>query len=453
MNTTAQTIFIWMCIFFMGVVFYHVVQAVSSMSSTVQNIFIWAMVLLTSAVVYLIRVLQASSRSSKAMEVGMPVQAVLGMLHRTSAAAGLPFVPRLPLRLSLWVLGRQAQRQNDFRSLVSDSAKGAGSMLNTHVEIIEDGPTIAALVYRQPALHTWNAVDLPGATLVRICGYDGEIRAILKLKPKTRRLFGDPEREYLRELARQIEKRAEAFKERESDEDFKTCIAEIRSILPQAAPEVRGFTLNGKWLAGHSVRGDYYDFFRLDDAKIALIVADGPGRGQPAIALTRSLQTILRTYATADASPAEVCVRTNQEVCRSFAAGTVIRLFYAVVDTQRKEISFSNSGLHPPYLVRRKGACYQFDIGGPVLGALPDAAYEETTFDLIPGDRFAIYTDGLVRAGEHRGEDQEFGSGRLIDILRKHPLSNAKDLCNLVLSEWDGFRGRDDVALVTMTVR
>jgi phosphoserine phosphatase RsbU/P len=289
---------------------------------------------------------------------------------------------------------------------------------------------------------------------VRILGHDYEIRAVLKAKPKTSRYFDGYERRYLAGVAWQIQHRAKAFKEREEEQEFEACLAELRSILPKGAPEPRGFSLGGGWRAGGPVRGDYYDFFNLDDAKIALIVADMPGRGQPAVALAKSLQTIVKTHTEADVSPSEVCVRINQEVCRSFAPGTLIRFCYGVLDTACRQISFSNAGHHPPYLVRRNGGCYQFDAGGPPLGAFPDAAYDEALLDLVPGDRLAVYTDGLVCAGEHRGEDQQFGAERLIDILRKHPLSDANDLRSLVMSELERFGLlRDDAALLTVTVR
>jgi hypothetical protein len=384
----------------------------------------------------------------------MAAQAILSVLYRTSAAARLPFIPRLPLRLSLVLLRLQARRQKEFRSLITRFAKQAGSMLNSNVEIIEDGPTIASLIYRTaPPGFMRHPLLLRGAIYVPIFGGDG-VRAALKVKPRVVLRFDEQVRNYLRDLAWQIERRAEDLKQSEEEEQFNACVEELRRILPQDVPEAAGFSLSGRYRPDIPVRADYYDYFKLDTEKIALVLADVPGRGNPAVLLAKLLQSTARRCATADASPGEVCVRINQEVCRSLAPATVIRLFYAVLDISRRQISFSNAGHHPPYLVRRNGGCYQFDAGGPFLGLSPDAVYDEATFDLVAGDRLAIYSDGLVSAGEHRGNGEEFGSDRLIDILRKHPLSDANDLCGFLMGELDRHSGqRDDVALVTMTLR
>jgi sigma-B regulation protein RsbU (phosphoserine phosphatase) len=122
-----------------------------------------------------------------------------------------------------------------------------------------------------------------------------------------------------------------------------------------------------------------------------------------------------------------------------------------VLDTANRQIVFTNAGHHPPYLVRRNGGCYQLDAGGPMLGLSSDAAYEEATLDLVPADRLASYSDGLIRAGEKR--DNPFGPDRLIGILRLHPLSDAEDLVRFVLNEIDRQNDRsDDITLLMLTL-
>ena len=57
------------------------------------------------------------------------------------------------------------------------------------------------------------------------------------------------------------------------------------------------------------------------------------------------------------------------------------------------------------------------EVGGPPLGLIEDLEYDETTFELRPGDVLAFYTDGITEAMDARGV--QFGTTRLDEILSR----------------------------------
>jgi sigma-B regulation protein RsbU (phosphoserine phosphatase) len=70
-------------------------------------------------------------------------------------------------------------------------------------------------------------------------------------------------------------------------------------------------------------------------------------------------------------------------------------------------------------LIRCKDGTVQAleEVGGPPLGLDEDLEYEETTFELVPGDVVAFYTDGITEAMDPRGA--QFGPDRLDQILSR----------------------------------
>ena len=82
----------------------------------------------------------------------------------------------------------------------------------------------------------------------------------------------------------------------------------------------------------------------------------------------------------------------------------------AIYDPAARTLSYSSAGHNPPRLIRCRDGTVQAleEVGGPPLGLIEDLEYEETTFELQPGDVVAFYTDGITEAMDARGT--QFGT-------------------------------------------
>ena len=79
-------------------------------------------------------------------------------------------------------------------------------------------------------------------------------------------------------------------------------------------------------------------------------------------------------------------------------------------------MSYVNAGHNHPMLLRADGRAEWLDIGGPLLGPVPDALFEQGAVTLEPGDRVVLYTDGITEA---EGADREmFGEERMLAAVR-----------------------------------
>jgi len=105
-------------------------------------------------------------------------------------------------------------------------------------------------------------------------------------------------------------------------------------------------------------------------------------------------------------------------------------------------------------VIRSDGAVEMIGEGGFPVGMLPAASYERLEFDLGPGDRLFIYSDGLVEAEDQAGE--QFSEDRLRALVREaaaEPSAVLLDRLDDVLRNWRGSETLEDDLSVLMLER
>lgn len=185
-------------------------------------------------------------------------------------------------------------------------------------------------------------------------------------------------------------------------------------LLPPETSAISGCEIQTTSRPANNVGGDYMDAMRLTDTQVGLCIADVSGKGLPAALLASGIQAAVRAYAPGR-SPAQVCAELNRIAAESMPRGRFVTLFYAVLDTSRRFLTYCNAGHIPPVLVRRGGIFERLAEGGTVLGLFPGSAYSEAGVTLASGDRLVLVTDGITEAAD--AEDNEFGDERLVELL------------------------------------
>jgi sigma-B regulation protein RsbU (phosphoserine phosphatase) len=144
--------------------------------------------------------------------------------------------------------------------------------------------------------------------------------------------------------------------------------------------------------------------------------------------------------------------RLDQSVAINCPDNRFITMFLGVVDPGRKELLYCNAGHNPPLLVRSSGEVERLKAVGTALGILPGLSYREESRGFGAGDLLAIYSDGVTEAENPEGE--EFGEGRLAELLTANREAEAEDVVELVLQaldEWTAAQPAvDDVTLVVV---
>ena len=82
-----------------------------------------------------------------------------------------------------------------------------------------------------------------------------------------------------------------------------------------------------------------------------------------------------------------------------------VTLFYGILDTQNRELTFVNAGHNPQILYDRNTEVVKLlETGGPIIGFLEDLPFETTCEKLRHGQILVLYTDGITEAENPDGE-------------------------------------------------
>jgi serine phosphatase RsbU (regulator of sigma subunit) len=226
-----------------------------------------------------------------------------------------------------------------------------------------------------------------------------------------------------------------------------------RALLPAALPRLAGCDMAAEWRPASSFGGDCYDAIAIVPTQIAISIADVAGKGLPAALLMAHLQASIRAFSGEETSPARVTALANQSLCRNTGIGRFVTLFYGVLNTETRTLSYSNAGHNPPVLIRADGSVERLSAGGLLLGVYADAVYRQGDVAVQPGDRLVLFTDGITEAMD--AHDVDFGDGRLIDVALRHRHRNAQELVDALFDAVSSFAGRvfaDDATIVCVAL-
>jgi phosphoserine phosphatase RsbU/P len=216
---------------------------------------------------------------------------------------------------------------------------------------------------------------------------------------------------------------ARLFQQERSEREKMTREAqEARSIqqalLPKSSPFIPGFAVSGVSIPAGAIGGDWYDFIDLGEGRWGLVLADVSGKGTAAALLMSATRAMLRSLAENSCTPAEVLTKLNKLMVDDFPSGRFVTMVYAVLDSEKRTLTYANAGHLPPLLVEASGARFLETETGLPLG-IRHGAYSETTIQLSDKFRIALYSDGITEATN--ALDEEYGPAR----LAAHVLSGA----------------------------
>jgi sigma-B regulation protein RsbU (phosphoserine phosphatase) len=200
-----------------------------------------------------------------------------------------------------------------------------------------------------------------------------------------------------------------------------------RALLPDSDPSLgEGWEVTGVNIPCLTVGGDYYDYVESSGRRIGLAIADVSGKGTGPALLMASAQASLRVLSQEDQPLPQVFCRLNALLYRSTEPNRYVTFFYGLLDPSSGELSYVNAGHCLPLLLRREGMVERLARGGPVLGLLPDVAFETGQTTLDPGDLLVLYTDGLSEI--RSPAEEEFGEARIIERARAASARPAREV-------------------------
>jgi serine phosphatase RsbU (regulator of sigma subunit)/CHASE1-domain containing sensor protein/anti-sigma regulatory factor (Ser/Thr protein kinase) len=225
------------------------------------------------------------------------------------------------------------------------------------------------------------------------------------------------------------------------------------ALLPKDLPKLEGWKIAYHYQPAREVGGDFYDFLRLDDGRVGLVIGDVSGKGIAAALVMANTQSVLRAVARrGNVAPGRVLAEANEVLYAYIPSGTFVTCFYGVLDLENGRLVYANAGHDPPYS-QRGGDEQELRARGMPLGLMPDMPYEEKEAVLAAGDDLLLYSDGLVEAHDTKGD--MFGFPRLRRLIMAQSTGSGEELIDVLLAELTSFTGadaeqEDDITLVTL---
>ena len=242
-----------------------------------------------------------------------------------------------------------------------------------------------------------------------------------------------------------------------------------RRMIPDKAPLVPGLEIAATYIPCFDLGGDFYDFFKVGDNRLVVVIGDVMGKGIPAALMMSCFRGAVRAYADsarpfrvaieayaavkgAQAVVAKAIEKVNKMACSECKDGEFVTLFYAAIDVKKRTMTYCSCG-HEPTMLIRDSEVLNLDKGGLVLGVDPDAEYEIGTVKLQDDDRVLFYTDGLIDAANFDGD--LWGRERLLEAAKESSTGSARQMIRNILRYRRRFVGLarqiDDTSIVVMS--
>lgn len=231
--------------------------------------------------------------------------------------------------------------------------------------------------------------------------------------------------------------------------------ARIQAGLLPREQEYAGWDVRYHYEPAGVVSGDYCDLIARQDSPPSLVflVGDVSGKGVAAAMLMSHLHAMFRTLVAAAPPVGRLVERAN----RVFAGSTISTHFATLVCGRASSdglVQICNAG-HCPPLVIRGGKATPVAATGLPIGIFATAEYSCQQFQLEPGDRIAVYTDGLTEARNGAGE--EYGEERAAQALSANPEGDARQTVRQCLDSLAAFRGgapaADDLTVMALHLK
>jgi sigma-B regulation protein RsbU (phosphoserine phosphatase) len=216
-------------------------------------------------------------------------------------------------------------------------------------------------------------------------------------------------------------------------------------LLPASDPKLEGFDICAYNFSTEEVSGDYYDWVRIYDDQIGIVIADVSGKGVPAALLMAFLRASLRAAIHIGYAPHISMSKVNYLLWESIERNQFVTAFYGVLDASNKTLAYTNAGHNPPLLMNADGTARFIEHGGVPLGMFRATRYYEYYLPIDTGQTIVLYTDGVTEAYNDEGE--EYGRDRLEQIVREARTSSARGLIDLIYQDmlrWTNGRGSHD---------
>lgn len=168
-------------------------------------------------------------------------------------------------------------------------------------------------------------------------------------------------------------------------------------LFPKAALKKRGIYISFFYRPYLRVIGDYFDFFKVDENRTAVIIGDVSGHGLSTAMVLSAVNSITHAMLAEEKKFENTFMEINNYLNNSYRGIELITLFIGIFNRKTKVMEYINAGHGAPILIKKQEKKIRYIEGrSKILGADPNAEYNPSRIILEKDDELILYTDGVM---------------------------------------------------------
>jgi sigma-B regulation protein RsbU (phosphoserine phosphatase) len=247
------------------------------------------------------------------------------------------------------------------------------------------------------------------------------------------------------------------------ENDLRVAASVQASLLPQPGCLLPGVRIEWLFMPCGVLAGDTFNYFPLDERRLAFYQLDVSGHGIPAAMLSVTLSRMLApgygspvrrakpSSGEPEVAPPHAVVADLNERFQS-SGGRYFTMVYGVLDTATRRVCLSQAGHPSPIRLTTRGEAVPVGGGGFPVGIIAGMDYDSVELDLAAGERLVLYSDGVTECANGKGE--RLGEARLRALLESYArldLTRTMGELKAALRSWRGGDDyEDDISLVVL---
>jgi serine phosphatase RsbU (regulator of sigma subunit) len=255
-----------------------------------------------------------------------------------------------------------------------------------------------------------------------------------------------------RRIAEQVMLRQQHYK------DMTSAAAIQRAILPDqfsSPSHIDSIEIHAEMRPAKELGGDLYDYFFIDEDKLAITIGDVSGKGIPASLFMAVTQSVLRLVLRQQGDLGERIRTANDLLVANNREMMFVTLFCGVLDLSSGVLSYCNCGHNAPRLLRADGTVEPLTVCGPPMALQDGVNYTSRELQLRPADCVFLFTDGITEALNIG--DEQFGDERLDQTIAASRSLPPRELVEHVIEAATAFAGdapqADDMTCLSFVYR
>ncbi len=208
------------------------------------------------------------------------------------------------------------------------------------------------------------------------------------------------------------------------------------------------------------VGGDYFDTYKMDDNRLAIIVGDVSGKGTSAAFHMSQMKGVFQSLVQLNLSAGDFIIKANNALSGSLDRTSFITTTYFIIDSKQQTFEFSRAGHCPTlYYSAIDNEVRYLEDNGLGLGILRNEQFNNfidvNSIKYSSGDILFLYTDGITEAKNPSNE--EFGYERLKHFLETNTMHDTARIKDEILKTLYNFcessNLEDDITTLIIKVK